>query len=55
MQSAVGPDRDWYASLYRETIERLERFDPMRQRAGRAKSDDWREPTIKRYQPPYAL
>jgi hypothetical protein len=53
MQRAAGPDRDWYASLYREAIERLERNEPVRVRAGRAKINNWRETVVKRYSPPF--
>lgn len=53
MQAAAGPDRDWYASLYRETMERLQREVPVRPRASRAKMHTWHEVITRRYSPPF--
>lgn len=56
MQSASGVDRDWFASLYRETVERLQQESVEDGRkSGRAKTDDWLRPVRRRYQPDWWL
>ncbi|MCS7038038.1 MAG: hypothetical protein RMN24_00740 [Anaerolineae bacterium] len=55
MQSESGVDRDWYASLYREAVERLQQPADDGRRASRAKTTDWLLPPSRRYQPDWWL